>query len=464
MLKNFFSFNQLRQIAFSWKANIRLLFSNQSKFRKKSIAFWLAITTVTPAAENSPTPSYVIAAYYANYSQYRPVAGQRAPFSLSSIDTDILTDLYYAFAGFGYITKSLNPSFPHLTGDFTIQPMEGNDQGTIYPALLKLKQSSKSTLRTFLSIGGWNFNNPNDPQGVGQHTYRLFSQMVSNATNRKQFIDSAIDYAHRYGFDGIDIDWEYPGDLQRGGSMDDFNNFIDFLKECSTAFSQALPPLSLSYAAAAHTPTGLPHSFQEDPNSYFRWLAQCSRYLDRITIMAYDYHTPFDNPKITGANAPLNRDTDPKSPYSIAKTLENYLNNGVPADKIVLGIPIFGHSYAKVSGLSPQERGPGKPFESPGAPGPATQTPGLLAYFEVIDIIRKGELSFGIDKVTNTCYGYDDSSGKWVSFDTPYTVKLKAQMALESHLKGIVLWTIDMDEYQQEPKYPNLRTASNVFR
>lgn len=413
------------------------------------------------AAAAATAPSAVVAAYYTNYSQY---GSQRPSFSLASIDTDILTDLYYAFAGFGYINKSVDPSNPHLTGDFSIQPVEANDQSTLYPQLAALKKSSKNQLKTFLSIGGWNFNDPNDPQGVGQHTYRLFSLMVSNANNRQKFIQSAIAYAHQYAFDGIDIDWEYPGDLQRGGSVDDFNNFLDFLQECSIAFSHALPPLMLSYAAPSNIPAGVPRSFQEDPSSYFRWLARCANYVDRITIMAYNYHTPYTEPKITGANAPLQRDTNAESPYFIARTLENYLNNGVPAKKIVLGIPTFGHSYANVQGLAEGNAGPGKRFESAAAPGAATRTPGLLAYFEIIDMIKKGELSFGLDSVTSTCYGYNEASQLWVSFDTPFTVELKAKMALERNLKGVIIWTIDMDDYRQEPRYPNVRAASAVFQ
>jgi len=391
----------------------------------------------------------IVAAYYENYAHYRPALKERPAFSLSSINTDLLTDLYYAFAGF--------------SNDFKIQPMQENDKSVLYPQILKLKQNAKNNLRVFLCIGGWNFNNPDDPEGVGAHTAPLFSQMVSNPANRKQFIDSAIDYAHLYGFDGIDIDWEYPGDLQRGGTAADLDNFIEFLKECSAAFGKTTPALYLSFAAPAHVPFGLPQNWRDDPQRYFRWIAQCAPYVDRINLMAYDYHGPFDIPKITGANAPLSRDTDPKSPLCIAKSVENYLNNGVPANKIVLGMPAFGHSFAGVSDLSPEDSGPGKPFSTAGDPGPSTQLAGLLAYFEVSDKIAKGEFSFGTDAVTHTAYGYHLSSQQWASFDTPETIKLKAQLALDKNLKGVFLWAVDMDEYHWEPKYPLLHSAWSVF-
>ena len=428
------------------------------------VPLWMFILAHCSCAAALSNQGPIIAAYYENKSQYRPPTGNRPPFSPSMIDTSLLTDIYYAFAGFGFITKSVDPSNPHLTGNFLIQPTESNDQKALYPQIQALKQNSKNGLQVFLSIGGWSFNDPQDPEGMGQQTYRLFSQMVSTPANRREFIDSAIAYAHKYGFDGIDIDWEYPGDLNRGGTAEDFTNFIEFLKECSAAFHASKPALFLSYAAPAVVPAGIPKSYQDDPKSYYRWLAQCSQYLDRINAMAYDYHGPFDVPKLTGANSPLNRDTNPTSSLYIAKTLQNYIDNGIPANKIILAVPTFGHSYEGVSGLNLEDSGPGRPFTSGGKPGPSTRTPGLLAYFEISDMIAQHQLVFGTDAVTSTAYGYSIFSKNWVSFDTPDTIKLKAQMALTHNLGGIIFWTVDMDEYQWEPRYPNIRSASQVLR
>jgi len=405
----------------------------------------------------------VIAAYFENYSQYRPATGNRKPFSPSMIDTDYLTDLYYAFAGFGYITKSVDPSHPHLTGDFSIQPMEGNDQNKLYPEILKLKQQSKTGLNIFLSIGGWNFNNPQDAQGTGINTYKLFSEMVAKKENRQQFIDSVIQYAHRFNFDGIDIDWEYPGDLTRGGQFEDFEHFLLFLQECQSAFKATQPSLYLSYTAPAVMPVGLPKKYQDHPEEYFKWLAQCAHYVDRMNVMAYDYHGPFNVPPITGVNAPLNRDTDPLSSYCIQKTLQNYLSNGVPANKIILGMPTFGHTFAGVRDLSTKNFGAGLPFTAAGRPGPSTQQPGLLAYYEISDMIQLNHLQFGADSVTNTAYGYHLPSQIWVSFDTPETIGMKAKKVLENSLKGAILWSVDMDEYQWEPKFPNIRQVWNTL-
>lgn len=403
----------------------------------------------------------IVAAYYQNYSQYFKPTRNRPVFSPSMIDPRILTDIYYAFAYFGYVNKSLNPEDPHLTGNFSIQPTEFNDQKFLYKEIQALRKKTINDLRIFLTIGGWNFNDPNHFDG--KNTYQLFSRMVSNSKNRQEFIDSAINYAHQFHFDGIDIDWEFPGDLARGGTKDDFNNFLEFLKECSKAFSEAIPKLYLSITAPPFVPYGVSKNFQEDPNLYFKWLAECATYVDRINVMAYDYHGPFNIPKITGVNAPLNRDTIAESSFYIKKTLENYLNNGVPAQKIVLAMPTFGHSYAGVKELSQYSNGPGKTFTAAGMPGPSTKQEGLLSYYEISDLISQKKFFLGLDPITNTAFSYNIDSETWISFDTPETIELKTLIVLSKQLRGAAFWSIDMDEYFWRPRYPNIQRAWNIL-
>ena len=223
------------------------------------------------------------------------------------------------------------------TGDFTIQPVESDDQSELYPALQKLKGSNPS-LKTLLSIGGWSINSgddqstPGNQHPYGPYTYRLFSQMSANPAGRTQFITSAISYAQQYGFDGIDIDWEYPAYLSRGGTPDDLANFLTLVQE----FRANVPSgLLLTMAAPAIVPTGVPQQYHADPQSYFTWLAQCAAEFDWLNVMTYDFHGAFD--PITGVNAPLAQDSVPGGPFSIANTVKAYLAAAIPKEKIVLG-------------------------------------------------------------------------------------------------------------------------------
>lgn len=406
----------------------------------------------------APSP-VVVAGYYENWSQYRPANGGRPQFMPNLIDPTILTDINYAFAIFGYVSRSIDPQNPHLTGDYTVQPVEWNDQSVLYPQIQALKKINPA-LRTHLSIGGWSFNDPNDPNGMGQYTYQLFSQMVASQANRTQFINSAIAYAHQYGFDGIDIDWEYPGDLTRGGTDADFANFVQFLSELYSACKAASPKLYVTYASAAIVPSGVSEAYRA---GYFQWLANCAPNLDWFNIMCYDYHGPFDSPKLTGVNAPLSRDTDPQSTLFVKQTIENYLSGGVPANKMVVGMATYGHSYAGVTGMTDATNGPGLPFTSAGPAGPSTGQPGFLAYFEIADMTSTGALTFASDAATSTAYGFNLTTQEWVSFDTPDTITLKANTIKSYNLLGGMFWAIDDDEYWWGTKYPNIRAGYNIL-
>jgi chitinase len=159
--------------------------------------------------------------YFENWAQYRPAGnGQFFP---DQIDPILFTHINFAFGLLGFVTWSVDPTAnrtgdQRYTGDYTIQPIEWNDQCKLYPALQALKQRNPS-LKTLLSIGGWSINSCDDmpasgnPHPYGPYTCQLFSKMASTPEGRSQFIKSAIAYAGKYGFDGIDIDWSTPAML-----------------------------------------------------------------------------------------------------------------------------------------------------------------------------------------------------------------------------------------------------------
>lgn len=123
---------------------------------------------------------------------------------------------------------------------------------SLYARLTALK-SKQPGLQTCISVGGWSFNDATNTP----NTQTAFSDMVSSAGNRQAFIVSLRNFMQTYGFDGVDIDWEYPEADDRGGVTADFANFPTFLAELRAAFGSGLgitlnpPRLSWAWVGTA---------------------------------------------------------------------------------------------------------------------------------------------------------------------------------------------------------------------
>ncbi|KAK1990158.1 glycoside hydrolase [Colletotrichum falcatum] len=114
--------------------------------------------------------------------------------------------------------------------------------GSLISRLTSLKER-KPGLETWVSVGGWSFNDP----GKYQHA---FSTMSSTAANRKKFIGNLVKLMETYGFDGVDLDWEYPTADDRGGKPEDKANFVLLPKDIKKAFSEKGYGYSLTLPAS----------------------------------------------------------------------------------------------------------------------------------------------------------------------------------------------------------------------
>jgi chitinase len=110
---------------------------------------------------------------------------------------------------------------------FQITPMDANG-ASLYSRFTALK-SKRSGLQTWISVGGWSFTDPGPTQ-------QAFSIMTSSQGNRAKFISGLMQFMKTYGFDGVDLDWEYPGADDRGGVAADTANYVSFAQELRAAF------------------------------------------------------------------------------------------------------------------------------------------------------------------------------------------------------------------------------------
>lgn len=104
---------------------------------------------------------------------------------------------------------------------------------------------------------------------------------MANDQNRHVFVKNIADLYHQFNVDGIDIDWEYPGQGGNDGNIvspQDSANFLQFL----TLLRSSLPPTARITAATQTTP------FVDQNGQPMKDVSAFAKVLDWILIMNYD--------------------------------------------------------------------------------------------------------------------------------------------------------------------------------
>jgi chitinase len=272
---------------------------------------------------------------------------------------------------------------------------------------LFLHKNKKRDLKLLLSIGGWTYSSK-------------FAPIAATEAGRKKFASSAVAILADWGFDGLDIDWEYPR------NHNEANCFVLLLRECR----KALDAYAVEHAPGYHflitvaSPAG-PHNYN------IMDLEAMDELVDSWHLMAYDYAGSWDSTSGHQSALFAHPENSKISKFSTEKAVSDYLSRGVPAEKIVIGIPLYGRSFTNTGGI-------GMPYDGVGA---GSIESGVWLYK---DLPRPGAREV-FDTLTYTTHSYDASTHELVTYDNVESVEHKAEWLTKTGLGGAVSWEASGD-------------------
>jgi chitinase len=259
---------------------------------------------------------------------------------------------------------------------------------------------------------------------------RGFSAMSSRSDTRQRFVREVVELVQVHGYDGVDIDWEFPE------TTDDRRNLTTLIWELRTALPVRA---TLSLAGPASDWFG-------------RWfdLPALVPHLDWVGAMSYSLHAPSWS-EVSGHNAALFSPAGvapfhwSASEYlSLDSAREYHLSRGVPPDKLLLGIPFYGHRFDGASDIH-QHHG--------------STAGGAMNYAEIAPLIGAGWTRH-VDTAAGVPYLRREGGPGVISYDDAASVRAKCSYVGARDLGGVIVWHLGGDSGPHgQPLLEALRTC-----
>ncbi|MFC8231017.1 glycoside hydrolase family 18 protein [Streptomyces sp. NPDC057287] len=290
-------------------------------------------------------------------------------------------------------------------------------------------------LKVMISLGGWSWSTH-------------FSDAARTAASRKALVSSCIDLyikgnlpvdGARGGdgaaaglFDGIDLDWEWPGsagDTDTVYRPEDKRNFTALVHEFRTQLDayakNSRKGKAKHYELSAFVPTA-PAKIDAGFD-----VPRIMRDFDFVNLQGYDFHVSGET--TTAQQSALYA----KGDFSVDQTVRDWIRRGAPARKLVMGMPFYGQGWTGVTGGGD---GLGQPAT---APAPATYAAGYEDYKALRKLADSGRYTVHRDTRNGHAWLFDGTT-LW-TYDDPQVLRAKTSYIRGRGLGGAMFWSLDGD-------------------
>ena len=387
--------------------------------RLRTLIFLILNFSLILSVQAQAEVPYRVVGYYTSYSIYSP------DYFVTDIPAENLTHLIYSaidISDNGQCVSSdewADMRYPY-PGDGQNERLRGN-----FKQLNELRRNHPD-LQILMSVGSWNFS-------------ANFSNAVLDQQARIRLARSCVAFMREYGFDGIDVDWRFPvvGGIAGEGRTEDKDNLTFILAEFRGQFDYWAERDGRDYLMTITTP-----SSREIYENYD--FTQFIGDIDWINLMAYSYQGDWSN--LASHHAPLYPSVrDPRGvefseEFSISGTVNDLLDAGVPANKIVLGVPFFAHSWS----LARTNDFFGLYGDVTGVPN-GTRPGGTLYYSDLVSFLNNTSYVRYFDQDAIGAWMFNENARIAISYDNVESIQNKARFVRANGLGGMMAWELSFD-------------------
>jgi len=301
-------------------------------------------------------------------------------------------------------------------------------QPAYYPNSSLVDYAHLYGVKVMVSIGGWTLSDN-------------FPLIAADPKKRGHFAQECVRLLKHYQFDGIDIDWEYPGYAEHSGTPQDRANYPLFMKAIRDSIDAYGKTIDYKFLLTGAYGANIPQMDQ------IQWDV-VAPFMDYINMMTYDFNGTWSDD--ANHNSPL---------YNPSKGYKGSLDEAyrlmttkykVPAEKLNLGVAFYGRTLRGFDGDQPitiyrtghQKKQDDVVF---------AEHEGMPQYFNIMEEYKKHGYKEYWDDVAKVPYLVSEDEKSFVSFDNVKSVKLKAEYIVKNKCAGAIIWDVFGDYMEKKP-------------